>query len=125
MLIIDDDELVLESIVLLLSVEPGLDTIRARGSADALHHLKGSRHIDVIVADVILSGSISGLDICEKAIELHPAIAVVVITADPETHRSDVATRGVFLRKPFGAAPLLAAIAQSQQQIPRPGHEHR
>ena len=52
----------------------------------------------------------SGIDICQKAIEHHPAIAVVVITADTEIHRGDIPERGVFLRKPFGGDQLLEAI---------------
>jgi DNA-binding NtrC family response regulator len=117
-LVVDDDALVLESIVLLLSAADGFETIPARGSTDAAAHLHGSRPIDVIVADIVLAGPVSGLDVCRKAIEQRPSIAVVVITADTEVHRTDIAERGVFLRKPFGAETLLAAIRQSMEQVP-------
>ncbi|WP_426699677.1 response regulator [Rhodanobacter sp. Col0626] len=108
-LIVDDDDLVLESIDLLLSAVDGFRCIRARGSASAVSHMQHSP-VDVIVADVILAGSMSGIDICQKAVEHHPTIAVVVITADPEVHCADIPECGVLLRKPFGGEQLLEAI---------------
>ena len=108
-LIVDDDNMVLESIDLLLSAADGLQSIRALGSAGAMSHLRQA-HIDVVVADVILAGSVSGIDICHEAIRHNDEVAIVVITADTEVHVHDIPDRGVFLRKPFGAAELLAAI---------------
>lgn len=108
-LIVDDDVMVLESIDLLVSIAEGFQSIRAMGSAGAANHLKNA-HIDVIVADVILAGSMTGIDVCQKAIEHHPDIAIVVISADNEVNRSDLPERWVFLRKPFGGEQLLQAM---------------
>lgn len=115
-LIVDDDDLVLESIDQLLTAAEGFQSIRARGSAGAMSHMQHA-HIDVIVADVILAGSMTGIDICEKAIERHPALAVVVISADPEIRGADIPERGIFLRKPFGGEQLLAAIAAALGKV--------
>lgn len=109
-LIVDDDDLVLESIDLHLAATGDFQTIRVLGSAGALSHMQNAPVIDVIVADVILAGSMSGIEICQKAIEHYPSIAVVVITADPEVHCAEIPERGVFLRKPFGGEQLLEAI---------------
>ncbi len=98
-LIVDDDDLVLESIDLLLSAVDDFQTIRARGSAGAISHLDHAQHIDVIVADVILAGELNGIDVCRQAMARCPDVAVVVITADTEVHRADIPQRGVFLRK--------------------------
>lgn len=89
-LIVDDDVLVLESIDLHLSAAVGFQTIRVQGSAGATSHLINAQKIDVIVADVFLAGSVTGIDICQQAIEQHPGIAVVVITADPEVHCDEI-----------------------------------
>jgi DNA-binding response OmpR family regulator len=115
-LIVEDDELVLESIDLHLSASDGYQTIRVQGAAGALSHMQATPHIDVIVADVILAGPMSGIDLCRKAIEHHPGIAVVVTTADPEVDCADVPSRGVFLRKPFGGEQLLAAIGAALER---------
>jgi len=116
-LIVDDDDLVLESIDLHLSATEGFQTIRVRGSAGAISHLQHAPSIEVIVADVILAGSVSGIDICQKAIERYPAIAVVVITADTEVHCAEIPERGVFLRKPFGGEQLLEAMGLAMKRV--------
>lgn len=115
-LIVDDDELVLESIDLLLSGADGLQSIRARGAASAISHLQQA-HVDIIIADVVLAGTMSGIDICQKAIERHPDVAIVVITADTEVHCVDIPERGVFLRKPFGAEQLMDAIGLALEKV--------
>lgn len=109
-LIVDDDDLVLESIDLLLSAVDNFQTICARGSAGAISHMAHARQVDVIVADVILSGSLSGIDVCRQLIAQCPDVAVVIITADSEVRRTDIPPRGVFLRKPFGGEQLVAAV---------------
>jgi FixJ family two-component response regulator len=109
-LVVDDDEQVLESIDLLLSAVDDFQTICARGSTGAISHMAHTRHVDVIVADVILHGELSGIDLCRRLTEQCPDVAVVVITADTEVHRADIPERSVFLRKPFGGDQLIAAI---------------
>lgn len=109
-LIVDDDALVLESIDLHLSMTDEFQTIRVLGSSGAISHMQNAPGIDIIVADVILSGTVSGVDLCHKAIERYPRIAVVVITADTEVQCAEIPERGVFLRKPFGGEQLLEAI---------------
>jgi DNA-binding NarL/FixJ family response regulator len=117
LLIVDDDALVLESIDLHLSAVDDFQTIRALGSTGATSHMLNAQHIDVIIADVILAGTMSGIDLCQKAIEQYPAIAVVVITADPEVHCAEIPERGVFLRKPFGGEQLLQAIGKALGRV--------
>ena len=116
-LIVDDDDLVLESIDLHLSMTDNLQTIRVRGAAGATSHMLNAPSIDVIVADVILAGDTSGIDLCQLAIERYPAISIVVISADTEVHRTDIPQRGVYLRKPFGGEQLLEAIAAALEKV--------
>ena len=108
-LIVDDDAMVLESIDLLLSQTDNFRSIRALGIASAHSDLEQAR-IDVLVADVILAGSTTGIELCEYATERHPAIAIVVITADSEVHCHEIPARGIFLRKPFDGKQLLNAV---------------
>lgn len=117
-LVVDDNELVLESIELLLAGTEGLHTIRALGAEGALRHLRHAP-VDIIIADVILTGSISGIDLCHEAIKRHPDVALVVITADSEVQLHDVPPRGVFLRKPFGATELMVALQMAQRKVSR------
>lgn len=120
-LIVDDDVMVLESIDLLLSQVGGYRSIRVQGMAGAYGALQQAR-IDVLIADVILAGCSNGIELCERAIANHPAIAIVVITADDEVDSRQVPSRGIFLRKPFGGEQLLAAI---QSALTRAGEASR
>lgn len=117
-LIVDDADLVLESIDLLISAGGTFNTIRALGAAGAISHMQHA-HIDVIVADVILAGSVSGIDVCRKAIERYPHVAIVVITADTEVERADIPKQAVFLRKPFGGEQLMNSIDAALEHIAR------
>lgn len=109
-LVVDDDDLVLESIDLLLSAVDDFQTVCARGSAGAVSHMAHAGHVDVIVADVILHGALSGVDVCRRLLAQCPDAAVVIITADTEVNRADIPTCGVFLRKPFGGEQLISAV---------------
>ncbi|MEO7067055.1 MAG: response regulator [Rhodanobacter sp.] len=115
-LIVDDDTLVLESLDLVLSSTKGFRSIRAHGVASAISSLQQT-HIDVLVADVILAGTTTGIELCERAIERHPAIAIVVITADSEVQCKEIPRRGTFLRKPFGGEELLDAIGAALKRV--------
>ncbi len=114
-LIVDDDAQVLEAIDLLLSRTEGFRSIRALGVAGASSDLQQAR-IDVLIADVILAGTVTGIELCERAIRQYPAIAIVVITADTEVHHDQIPGRGIFVRKPFGAEQLLAAIGAALER---------
>lgn len=116
-LIVDDDDLVLESIDLVLSAVDEFQTICACGSAGALSHMAHTKHVDVIVADVVLRGELSGIDLCRKLMAQCPGVGVVIITADTEVHRTDVPERGVFLRKPFGGEQLVAAVNAALDKV--------
>jgi DNA-binding NtrC family response regulator len=115
-LIVDDDALVLEAIDLLVSQVGGFRSIRSLGVDSARSDLEQAR-IDVLVADVILAGSTTGIELCERAIERHPGIAIVVITADSEVQRCDIPRRGIFLRKPFGKQQLFEAIDAALKKV--------
>lgn len=114
-LIVDDDALVLDSIDLLLSANPDYQCIRALGSTGAASHLQRAR-VDMLIADVILAGNMTGMDIATLAISRYPDVAVVIITADSEVTREEVPLRWAFLRKPFGAEQLRAAIDRAQEK---------
>jgi CheY-like chemotaxis protein len=112
-LVVDDDHAVLEAMQLLLEGSGGFKVHAAVGACSAHTYLTGKDHVDVIVADIILQGDISGLDICRHGRELLPDVGLVVISADPNAHREIIPPRSVYLRKPFGGRELLDAISRA------------
>ena len=119
-LLVDDDPFVLQAMNLLLEQAGVLHTLCAAGYAGAVTRMGEVEHIDVIVADVVLAGTMTGIDLSHMAIARFPRLAVVVITGDIHDHSREVPNRGVYLRKPFGGDELRAAIEQAIVAVPEP-----
>ena len=112
-LLVDDDPFVLQAMNLLLEQAGVFETLCAAGYAGALARMAEAERIDVIVADVVLTGTATGIDLSHLAIARFPKLAVVIITGDLHDHSHAVPNRGVYLRKPFGGDQLRAAIAEA------------
>lgn len=117
-LIVDDDHAVLETMQMLLESRSGFEVHAAVGRAGCAAYLSRLPHIDVIVADVILAGTTTGIEICTQARARHPQIGLVVISADPRTEALTLPGDCIYLRKPFGGDALIEAIQQSMQPMP-------
>jgi DNA-binding NtrC family response regulator len=113
-LIVDDDHAVLETMRMLLEGKGGFRVHCAVGSSGASGFLSRQEQVDVVIADVILAGETTGIDICELARRRHPEVGLVVISADPNTDPEAVPERSVYLRKPFGGKELIEAIERVQ-----------
>lgn len=114
LMIVDDDHAVLETMRMLLDVKGFFDVHSAIGSRGASHFLSTLDLIDVVIADVVLAGETTGLDICNAARRVHPGVGLIVISADPNSDESKMPARSVYLRKPFGGQELLDAIDRVQ-----------
>jgi DNA-binding NtrC family response regulator len=113
-LIVDDDHAVLDTMRILLEGKGGFRVHCAVGSNGASHFLSAQEQVDVLIADVILAGEITGIDICNLARRQHPDVGLVIISADPNTDEESVPERSVYLRKPFGGNELVEAIERVQ-----------
>lgn len=113
-LIVDDDHAVLETMQMLLEGKGGFRVYCAVGSHDATHCLSAHARVDIVIADVILTGEINGIEICHRARRQHPHVGLVVISADPKIDLELLPGHSVYLRKPFGGDDLLQAIEQAQ-----------
>jgi DNA-binding NtrC family response regulator len=113
-LIVDDDPAVLETMRILLEGKDGFEVFCALGSHGAKHLMGRFERLDVLIADVILAGEATGVDICHEAISHYPEVALVVISADPRTDAAVLPEGSVYLRKPFGGYELLTAIDQAE-----------
>jgi CheY-like chemotaxis protein len=113
-LIVDDDHAVLETMLMLLEGNGGLRVYCAMGSLGATASLSAHDHFDVIVADVVLAGETTGIDVCNLGRRLYPQVGLVVISADPHIGMESLPQNSIYLRKPFGGNDLIAAIEQAQ-----------
>jgi two-component SAPR family response regulator len=116
-LIVDDHILVLETIDQMLATVEGFQTLLARGIVGATRRLLGASSMDVIVTKLVLAGPLTGIDLCERAIELFPKIAAVMITSETDLYARDVPERCVIVVKPFGRIQLQDAIAEAMCRV--------
>ncbi|HUE46960.1 MAG TPA: response regulator [Aestuariivirgaceae bacterium] len=71
--------------------------------------------IDVLVTDITMPGELNGWSLAERAMAIHPGIAVVYISSGPENAARRVA-RSLFLRKPFHPDAIASAVREAASQ---------
>jgi len=114
-LIVDDDPTVLETMRILLESKGGFRVHIAMGSHGAAHCLATADQIDVLIADVILAGEITGIDVCHQVTDKHPVAALVIISADSRADAALMPPYSIYLRKPFGGVELMDAIEEAER----------
>ncbi len=109
-LIIDDDEMILQTMQDVLG-EEGYDVLATADGPRGLEIVRSKRP-SLILLDLALP-SMNGLEVLRKIRDIDPAIKVIVITGYGTDEASQVARRyGAydFLGKPVGTETLLAKI---------------
>jgi CheY-like chemotaxis protein len=71
--------------------------------------------IDVLVTDISMPGELDGWSLAERALDIHPDIAVVYMSSGPEIAARRIA-RSLFLRKPFHPDAIVSAIRKVVSQ---------
>ncbi len=81
-MLVDDHEMVLEGLKALLGRYAGRVRVVAQSAnAEDAERLVAALDPDVVVSDVRLRGSLSGLDLCRRLVERDPARKVVLLSA--------------------------------------------
>ena len=108
-LVVDDDADVRDVAVTLLEAV-GYRILQA-GSADAAYRLLVEHprlHIDLLFTDVVMPGSLDGIDLAERAQALRPDLKILFATgfANRVRDRRDADLHGSLLKKPYRAGEL-------------------
>ena len=112
-LVVEDDPDVRDLVVQLLS-NLGCEILEAADGAEALAHIDGGAHIDLLFTDVVLPNGMSGTEIAEAANRRIPDVKVVLTSGYP---KRDDNTRAIdakgswFLRKPYRVGELAEILA--------------
>ncbi len=102
-LMVEDDEDVLNSAVVLLR-ELGYSVLTARNGAEALAQLKGGKRVDILFTDVVLPQGINGRMVAVEALALRPALPVLFTTGyarNAIVHNGQLDPDVQFLAKPY------------------------
>jgi CheY-like chemotaxis protein len=76
-LVVDDNESVLETARETVA-DLGYRALAAHNGSEALQILKGSNKIDILFSDIVMPGSLSGIQLAEEARRLQPSLKVLL-----------------------------------------------
>ena len=111
-LVVEDDDRLRATAVGVLK-DLGYETLEASDASSAIELLKTSRSVDLLFADLILSGSVSGQRLAGVARELHPSIKILFTSGYSERAARSKAQNGresALLKKPYEVAELAASV---------------
>ncbi len=121
-LVVDDEALVRDAVVAMLRAD-GHD-VRAAGSAEeVLAEPAWMTAADVLVTDVLMPG-VTGLELAERAVALHPGLRVVLMSGFlPEGPSWPRVADGAWdvLEKPFRVDQLRRVVARARQRTTSAG----
>ena len=106
-LVVEDEALVREMIVWELD-EAGHVVFEA-GSADEALEMLDSRSVDILFTDIRMPGQLDGWDLAEEVHRRNPEIRVIYTTGYSH-ERPRAVPNSLFIRKPYRATEILAAI---------------
>lgn len=109
-LLVEDDEGVRQFVHRTLD-KMGYSVDLAENGEFALEQLKENPNYDLVLTDIVMPGSVSGLDLYARVHEDHPATQVLCMTGYSEQLGSDLDERHL-LRKPFQRNQLASKLEQ-------------
>ncbi|HEY1229605.1 MAG TPA: response regulator, partial [Ramlibacter sp.] len=109
-LLVEDDPLVRDTVRSGLEVS-GFEVLAAGDADEALRLVAGTHRIDVVLTDVVMPGSMNGVDLARVLARDHPRLRVVIATG--YTDRS-IDVPGVrTLAKPYALHQAVAALNEA------------
>jgi two-component system NtrC family sensor kinase len=120
-LVVEDEASVRATVVEVL-LNCGYRTLDAPHAAGAIAVLQRETRIDLLFSDLVMPGSMSGLDLAEVARRLHPGIRIL-ITSGYDAALDSAEASHAFLRKPYDPATLADRVRQvlDVPRAPLPG----
>jgi DNA-binding NtrC family response regulator len=109
-LVVEDEQMIRELLCDVLESE-GFVT-QARENADlALEYLnQQSGNVGLLLTDINMPGSINGVDLAKKSIQLWPSIPVVVMSGFESLENTGMEEKASFMRKPFTIDEMLDRV---------------
>ena len=111
-LVVEDDENVRNVPVNILRSQ-GYEIVEAADAREAIEHLETGRPCDLLFADVVLPGGMSGVELVEEAKRIRPGIKVLHTTGYAENavmRRGELVEVIMMVNKPYRRAELLHKI---------------
>jgi CheY-like chemotaxis protein len=110
-LVVEDEHLVRETALEMIE-EAGFEAIAASNADEAIRILESRNDIRAVFTDVEMPGSMNGLRLVRIVRTRWPPVALIVTSGRTMLAEQDLPSSGKFLRKPYGASQIKAALEQ-------------
>jgi DNA-binding NtrC family response regulator len=115
LLVVEDEAVVRQPMCQVLK-ELGYRVLDAAAATEALDLWAGhAAEIDLVLADILLPGKISGLDLAERFLAEKPGLEIILTSGHPRQREAvgqRLASRALFLPKPCPPEILASVIAE-------------
>lgn len=109
-LLVEDDPLILIHSTMALE-DAGYEVVAAADGEAALGEVARRADIAALFTDVVLPGSVDGVEVAAAVRATHPAASIVVTSGQDAPADDDLPEGGRFMAKPYTAAQLRRALA--------------
>jgi CheY-like chemotaxis protein len=112
-LVVEDDADIRDLVVHYLA-DQGYRVLTAGNGEAAMHILRSRETIELLLADIVMPGSVDGIALARETVRLRPATKVLHVTGhgDRLATRAALMSRGELLSKPFRQSELIARITR-------------
>lgn len=111
--LLTEDDPSVAGIVEVMLADLGHHVVRASNAEEALRLLQSDTQIDVLVSDVVMPGSMNGVELAKQAERLRPGIKILLSSGYAGETLEESLAHGrdwPFLRKPYLASELAEAL---------------
>ena len=112
-LLVEDDPGLLEFLAELLAGD-GLQVSRARTAVEALSLLETGPVPAMLVTDIHLAGTLSGLDLARSVAQCWPGIRLLIMSGECRPAQDQYPPGALFFTKPFAPGALIALVRSSE-----------
>lgn len=109
-LVVEDEPVILMETADLLE-EAGYEVLEKTTADAALRHLVEFDKVDLLVTDVQVPGKLDGCALARRVAQHWPEIVIVVLSGATTPTAADLPAKARFVRKPFSARALRAALS--------------
>ena len=111
-LLVEDDPSLLDFLAELLAGD-GLRVACARTAVEALALLESGLLPAILVTDIQLAGTLSGLDLARSVAAHWPGVRLLLISGECRPAHEQYPPRALFFTKPFAPGALIAMVRSS------------
>lgn len=111
-LLVEDDPSLLAFLADLLAGD-GLEVACARTAVEALALLEAGPLPAILVTDIHLAGTLSGLDLARSVAKGWPGIRLLIMSGESRPAHDDYPHRALFFTKPFAPGALIQVVRSS------------